>query len=310
MGCSVLTSWSGYVGDGDDASPDSKGPGADSNPGTDTGVPNEASGQGDDAMTTDDAGTDATGKDGSIADARANETGVNDGSTPVVDAAPETGGNPGNDASTGAITFIQAAGTNASNVTSTSATFASAQNAGDLIVLAIGWAGTATLTQLYDSSGNSYQQPPFSPTHDKTATQAIYYSSGIKAAAAGANVVTVTFSPTGLPSSMDLVVAEYAGLDPVSPYDTGTGWDGAGSAASTSYSVTPVTTSTPHELIVGAGFTLGSFSGAGSAFTPRKLTAGGVGLLEDRVVSSTGTYSADAALFSSNSYVMSIATFR
>jgi hypothetical protein len=55
---------------------------------------------------------------------------------------------------------------------------------------------------------------------------------------------------------------------------------------------------------------VGSFTGAGAAFTLRKLTGSGLGVVEDQVVSSTGSYSADAPLASSASYVMQVATFR
>jgi hypothetical protein len=64
------------------------------------------------------------------------------------------------------------------------------------------------------------------------------------------------------------------------------------------------------ELIFGAGVTLGSFTGPGGAFTQRKLISGGLAVVEDRIVSSTGAYSADAPLASSDFYVMQVATFR
>ena len=50
-------------------------------------------------------------------------------------------------------------------------------------------------------------------------SQAIYYAKNIKAAAAGANTVTVTFN-TATPY-VDLRALEYSGLDLVNPFDVG-----------------------------------------------------------------------------------------
>ena len=51
-------------------------------------------------------------------------------------------------------------------------------------------------------------------------SQAIYYAKNIKAAAAGTNTVTVTFN-TATPY-VDARL-EYSGLDPVNPFEIGTG---------------------------------------------------------------------------------------
>ena len=51
----------------------------------------------------------------------------------------------------------------------------------------------------------------------------------------------------------------------------------------------------PTELIVGAGTTTGGFTGAGSGYTSRIITTPDADILEDRVVTSTGSYSATAA---------------
>ena len=66
--------------------------------------------------------------------------------------------------------------------------------AGDTNILAIGWNNaTSNITSVVDSAGNVYQLAV--PMARGTGiSQAIYYASNIKAAAAGTNTVTVTFN--------------------------------------------------------------------------------------------------------------------
>jgi hypothetical protein len=255
---------------------------------------------------TDGDNADANGREGG--DVNANDTGGDAASdtttmdSPVADSRPE---DSAPDASTTPITFIQdTAATPPGSVASASTSFARAQRAGNFIVVVIGWVGSATVMRIYDSSGNGYT-PAVGPSHISAGpTQWIYYAKAIAAAAAGANIVTVAFSASA--SAVDLRALEYAGLDPRVPFDVAAGSGGRSISATSG----PVTTTTPHELVFGAGITVGSFTGPGALFTLRKLTGGGLGLVEDNVVSSTGTYSADAPLASSASYVMQVATFR
>ena len=81
-------------------------------------------------------------------------------------------------------------------------------------------------------------------------SQAIYYAKNIKAAAAGTNTVTVTFSAATAVSSTSARL-EYSGLDPVNPFDVGA----SASGTSTSASSGAVTTTAARELIFGAGMT-------------------------------------------------------
>jgi hypothetical protein len=260
--CSLVTSWSGYVGDP-----------------TDGGTQDEQAGDG---QAGDEPVGEAASGDGAVADG---------GGLADAAAAP--------------IAFVQVTSATPPGTASTvSATFALAQEAGHLIVLVVGWGGASAITRVDDSVGNGYA-PAAGPTRISAGlTQSIYYAKGIAGAPPGANTVTVTLgtSTTGL----DLRVAEYAGLDPVAPFDTSAGFGGRSTAASSG----PTTIGTGRELLFGAGITAGSFLGAGSAFALRKLTGAGSGVVEDRIVSSTGAYSADAPLASSASYVMQVAAFR
>jgi hypothetical protein len=75
------------------------------------------------------------------------------------------------------------------------------------------------ITSVTDSAGNTYQLAV--PTaRGSGVSQAIHYAKNIKAAAAGTNTVTGTFSaPT---ATVDVRALEYSGLDPVNPFDVGT----------------------------------------------------------------------------------------
>jgi hypothetical protein len=284
-GCSLVTSFDGYVGDGGGVAA------------TDGG--GETGGQGDAGTAGDGATADVQATDVAASD------GAQDGGNPSGDGGGTTTEGGGTDASTGPITFVQVtAATPSGAVTTASATFTQAQSASDLIVVVVGWGGAGSVTQVSDSVGNGYATT-IAPTHISAGiTQVIYYAKGIAAASAGSNTVTVTLSAASTP--LDLRAVEYSGLDPVSPYDTSVAFGGRSTTASSG----PATTTSARELVFGAGITVGSFTGTGAAFTLRKLTGSGIGVVEDYVVSSTGSYSADAPLASSASYVMQVATFR
>src|SRR5439155_1087342 len=137
-----------------------------------------------------------------------------------------------------------------------------------------------------------------------TATQAIYYAKNIASAAAGANTVTVTFSVAAV--FPDIRIAEYSGLDTANPLDVAVGAQGTTTATSNSGSVT---TTNGNDLLVGANVVQSITTGAGSSFTNRIITPDG-DILEDRVVTVTGSYSATAALDRVQPWVMQMVAFR
>src|SRR5439155_11589301 len=80
-------------------------------------------------------------------------------------------------------------------VSSVSVTFTATQTAGHLNVIVVGWNDTqAGISSVSDSAANSYALA-LGPTVGSGLSQSIYYSKNIVAAAAGANRVTVAFSP-------------------------------------------------------------------------------------------------------------------
>jgi chitodextrinase len=184
-------------------------------------------------------------------------------------------------------------------------TFSGAQTAGDTNVIAIGWRTPgANIQSVTDSRGNTYM-PAVGPTIlTDLGAHAIYFSSGIVAAASGANTVTVTFS--GSVSQPDVRIAEYGGIDASEPIDaigfaTGTG---------TTSSSGTISTITANTLIVGANLSATSTTGPGSGFTTRSLSSPNGNILEDRIVSGAGNYSATAPLSASGKWIMQIVAFR
>ncbi len=178
--------------------------------------------------------------------------------------------------------------------------FSQAQTAGNLNVVVIGWNNaTSNIVSVTDTAGNTYQLA--APTTRRgTVSQAIYYAKNI---VAGANTVNVTFNAST--PYVDVRIAEYAGLDRVNPLDVTRSASGVNGQVSSG----AVTTTTARELLVGAGTTTGGFTGAGSGYTSRIITQPDADILEDRVVTATGSYSATAA-HSSGTWVMQLVAFR
>jgi chitodextrinase len=188
------------------------------------------------------------------------------------------------------------------NQTTVTVTYTKAQAAGDTDVLAIGWSDvTSNITKVTDSSGNNYAVA--APTVHGTATsQAIYYAPNIKAAAAGANTVTVTFNTAA--AYVDLRASEYSGLDAMAPFDVAASATGSASTAASP----SVKTSYSSELIFGAGDTSGVFSAAGTGFTKRIITNPDSDITEDKTVSAIGSYNATGK--QSGAWVMQVAAFK
>ncbi len=197
------------------------------------------------------------------------------------------------------IAFSQVNAATPSSAQSTvSVAFPAAQVAGDLNVVVVGWNDTTSVVNsVTDSRGNVYQLAIGPTTRTTTLSQSIYYASGI---AAGANTVTVTFNKAA--TAVDVRIAEYRG---VTTLDAKAGASGNGSSANSG----AATTTAANELIVGAATVANSTKSAGSGFTARIITSPNSDLLEDRVVTATGSYSATATL-SGGGWVMQMVTFK
>ena len=189
--------------------------------------------------------------------------------------------------------------------TSVTVTFSAAQTAGDLNVVAVGWNNsTATVRSVTDKSGNTYSLAVGPTVQGGVASQSIYYAKSIASAAAGANVVTVTFSSSA--AYPDVRILEYQGADPNNPVDVAASSSGSGTMSSTS----SVSTTNATDLLFGANLVQTMTSGPGSGFTRRMLTSPNGDIAEDEMVAQVGSYSASAPLSSSGQWIMQIVAFR
>jgi len=182
---------------------------------------------------------------------------------------------------------------------SVAVTYSSAQTAGDLNVVVVGWGDTtSSVTSVTDTRGNSYTLA-VGPTSNTGLQQSIYYAKNI---AGGSNTVTVKFNQAA--AYPDVRILEYGGLNTISPLDGRSAAAGTGTTANSG----PATTTSANELIFGAGTTGTAFSAAGSGFVQRMINIYG-NIAEDKTVTSTGSYSATATT-SSSVWIMQMTTFK
>ena len=205
-----------------------------------------------------------------------------------------------------AISFAQVnAATPQSTVTTATVPFLSAQTAGDLNVVVVGWNdATAAVSTVTDTVGNVYVRAVGPTVQAGLGTQSIYYAANIGAAAAGANTVTVTFNIGAV--HPDVRIAEYRGLAVTNPVDVvATGQGASGTTSSTS----SVTTTNANDVLVGANLVGNITTGPGTSFTTRLISNPDSDIIEDRVVSTTGSYNASAAI-SSGPWIMQMVAFK
>jgi hypothetical protein len=196
-----------------------------------------------------------------------------------------------------AITFAQVAASTQNAATQITVAYPGTQTVGNFNVVVVGWNDTtATVQSVTDSAGNSYSLA-IGPTSGTGQRQSIYYAANIKG---GNNTVTVVFNQTA--QYPDVRILEYQGL---SAMDVTAGASGNSVTASSG----TATTTTANELIFGAATVATKVKGAGSGFTSRMITSFG-DIVEDRVVTTTGSYSATAPLIPSGTWVMQMVTFR
>jgi hypothetical protein len=197
------------------------------------------------------------------------------------------------------VNFVQANYKTSNSATLMTVPYPSAQTAGNLNIVVVGWNDTTSaVTSITDSEGNTYL-PAVGPTAGTKLTQSIYYAKNI---AAGTNTVSVTFNVAA--SYPDVRVLEYSGADQVNPLDV----TSAAAGTSLTSNSGPASITSPNELIFGAGTTFNAYT-PGSGFTQRVLTNFG-DIIEDATVASIGTYSVTAPLHLSAPWVTQMATFR
>jgi Domain of unknown function (DUF1929)/Bacterial Ig domain len=182
-----------------------------------------------------------------------------------------------------------------------SVAFPAAQAAGNLNVVVVGWNdSSAAVTSITDSAGNAYSVAAGPTVLSGQASQTIYFAKNIRS---GANTVTVRFSVAA--NFPDVRVVEYAGLDPTNPLHRSSVATGTSATSSTS----AVTTTIANVLLVAANLVGTSTNGPGSGFTSRMITSPDGDIVEDRIVTATGSYSASAPLSSSGFWIMQLVAF-
>ena len=190
--------------------------------------------------------------------------------------------------------------------TSVPVVYSSAQNAGDLNVVIVGWyrAPGVSVSSVTDSKGNGYALAVGPTVNPSVATESIYYARNIAPAAAGANTVTVKFS--GSVPEADIRILEYSGIDTINPLDVAAAAIGTGTATSSG----SVTTTNANDLLVGANMVAYNFKAAGPGYTARIISTPNGDLAEDQVVTTIGSYSASATQTVSGGWLMQLAAFR
>ncbi len=202
------------------------------------------------------------------------------------------------------IAFVQVSSAVPQQGAQVTATFAKAQAAGDLNVVAVGWNdATANVTSVTDSMGNPYTLAVGPTVQNGTATQAIYYAKNIFAAPANGNTITVVFNTVA--KYPDLRVTEYSGIDPTNPLDVVSAAQGSGTLSNSG----SVTTTNANDLLVGASLVQDQTRGPGAGYTSRVLTSPDGDILEDEIVTTTGSRAATAQL-NGNAWIMQMVAFR
>lgn len=204
------------------------------------------------------------------------------------------------------ITYVQGNyGVPQSSPTSVAVTFTAAQAAGDLNVVVVSSSDvTSTVSSVTDSSGNSYTLAVGPTTASGYGQQSIYYAKNIAAAGAGANTVTVVYNSAA--STPDIRIAEYSGADPSNPVDVTAAATGTNATTSSGAALTSNAT----DLLFAANRVLTLTTGPGAGYTQRILTSPDGDIVEDEMVTATGSYTATAPLNSAGGWVMQLVAFR
>jgi hypothetical protein len=209
-------------------------------------------------------------------------------------------------ASAPAVTYVQGAYATPQSPTATvSAAYARAQTAGDLNVVAIGWNTPGTgIASVTDTAGNLYLVAAPATIRAGFGGHAMYYARNVAASAAGMNTVTVTFA--GAVAYPDLRILEYGGIDGGAPLDGSVAATGFSNASSSG----ALTTTNASDLLVAANYVSYTTIGPGPGYTTRLITSPDSSIVEDRTVSSVGTYAATAALGTSCDWIMQQVAFK
>lgn len=172
---------------------------------------------------------------------------------------------------------------------------------GNLVVVGIVCGGPTTTVNSVADTVNTYTRCSGRTFLSGAGGCEIWYAKNIT----GGNL-TITVSISGT-FAITVFATEYSGADTTAPFDV----QATTSGTSTTPDSGSATTTAANEILAG----MLSVSGATSAFTPgtgytRRGNAETLGIWEDQIVSSTGSYSANGTLSSSQGWVACLATFK
>lgn len=179
--------------------------------------------------------------------------------------------------------FVQVSNNQISSGTSASVTFNSSTKAGNTIVAYAIWSNTGTVA-LSDTRGNIFVSAANAVAWGSGYRAQVFYATNI---AGGTDTVTATFQ-TSVSSFGVFYVHEYAGINTLNPVDVVASATGSSSAMNSGSAVT----TSPNDLVFGAGVSGNNVISAGSGFTSRSMAYGNI--TEDRTAVSAGSYSATA----------------
>jgi hypothetical protein len=174
--------------------------------------------------------------------------------SPSVSFTVNNGGSP-----SPTISLVQKASNVSTSALSLATTLSSSVTSGNLIVVSVsGWPNLPAATPVTDSLGNTYSIAG-NVLVSNGAYSAIYYAKNVRA---GTDTVTVNTVKTG--GQISMVVAEFSGVDTLSPLDRTAGTVGSGTAPS-SGTMTPTLSG---ELVIGSGTHNGStITSSGTGFS-------------------------------------------
>lgn len=181
-------------------------------------------------------------------------------------------------------------GTSDGSANSLAATAAS-HTTGNLIVVAVVWSGNLNATIPTDTAGNTYVSTGQKGNNGTSDHVEIFYAKNVTGNAA--NIVTAHFASNA--TFRRVMVHQYSGCDTTAPFTTGEGGTALATAAGSVTSSSWVTATASEVLVAGFGSSGGVASGnivAGTSYAKQLNNIGTDSGTEDRIVSSTGTYTA------------------
>ena len=200
------------------------------------------------------------------------------------------------------VVYVQGASNDPSaNLSSVAAAYPSAQVAGHMNIVAIGWLDKGNaVTSVTDTAGNTYTQA----AHLVNGVgQDIWYANGI--AASASNTVTVMIS--GTTTQLDLRIGEYSGIAAANPIDQTVTAGGIGTAVA---SGNTGTTTYWHEMLVAASTVAFAQTAGDPTYTLRILTSNDGNILQDKEVTAVGMYNASATQNASGAWVITLLALR